>query len=128
MKNNKKTIIIIAIVVAVVAYLVWKNRKGSDDPGETTSTSSGMSVKSILSSIGASATVKSYVNNIVAKINKNAVWKQKILDQAAAEDITFNQAAVLNALWLMYDNKDEAGNHKLSWSEFDKLCNKVRDL
>ena len=122
MKLSKKTILIIAIVVAVVAYLVWRKRQNSDDIEAPASTSTSMSVKSILASIGADSTVKSYVNSVVTSIANNAEWKQKIINQANAEGITYEQAAVLNALWLMYDK------NKLDWASFDKLTSKVRDL
>ena len=121
MKITKKTILIIAIIVAVVAYLWWKKRQADTVTGELPA-SPDMSVKGILTAIGADSTVKTYVTSMVPKIAANAEWKAKVASQAEAEDITYNQAAVLNALWLMYENK------KLDWASFDKLTSKVRDL
>ena len=121
MKITKKTILIIAIIVAVVAYLWWKRRQADTVTGEPLA-SHDMSVKGILTAIGADATVKTYVLSIVPKIAANAEWKAKVSSKAEAEDITYNQAAVLVALWQMYDN------NKLDWASFDKLVEKVYDL
>lgn len=128
MNISKKTLIIIAIVVVIVGFLVWKHMRDNQDPDTATSTSSSKSVDEILTAIGAESNVKSYVRSVVHKINASSAWKQDVIGKAKNNGLTFNQQAVLEALWVMYKDQDAEGNPKISWSVMDRLAEKVRNL
>ena len=52
----------------------------------------------------------------------------EVIGKAENNGLTFNQQAVLEALWVMYKDQDAEGNPKISWSVMDRLAEKVRNL
>lgn len=110
MKIEKKHIII-AIVVAVVAYLLWKrSRSVVTDGSSGTGTSSKTTVDGVLAAAGASADLKRYVRNIEKAIEKDPKWKQSVMDKAADNGYTYAQQVVLEAIWMKYT--DNEGHYK----------------
>ena len=110
MKIEKKHIII-AIVVAVVAYLLWKRSKSVVTDGATgTVASPKTTVDGVLAAAGANSELKRYARNIERSIEKDPKWKQSIMDKAADNGYTYAQQVVLEAIWLKYT--DNEGHYK----------------
>lgn len=115
MKIEKKHIII-AIVVAVVAYLLWKRSKSET---EGTGTGTGKTTKSdidaILDAAGAKAALKQYVRNFALSVDKDPKWKQDIMDKADNNDRTYAQQLVLEAIWTKYTDSDGHYTENTPW-------------
>ena len=111
MKIEKKHIII-AIVVAVVAYFLWKRYKNSqaDDTAEKTVPVTS-DVNAILKAIGASDSQKDKIREIVRKINASTDWKRSLEEKAEEEGLTYEQEAVVAAIWTVYMVKGEDGEY-----------------
>ena len=110
MKIEKKHIII-AIVVAVVAYLLWKRSKSVETDGSSgTGASPKTTVDGVLAAAGASSELKRYARNIERSIEKDPKWKQSIMDKADDNGYTYAQQVVLEAIWLKYT--DNEGHYK----------------
>lgn len=121
MKIEKKHIII-AIVVAVVAYLLWKRSKSET---EGTGTGTGAPTKSdldvILDAAGANSALKQYVRNFAQSVEKNPKWKQDIMDKASDNGYTYAQQLVLDAFWTKYHNEDGSWKDSTPWSVYANL-------
>lgn len=111
MKIEKKHIII-AIVVAVVAYLLWKRSRSVAPDGYSAGTvaSPKTTVDGVLAAAGANSDLKRYARNIERSIEKDPKWKQSIMDKAADNGYTYAQQVVLEAIWLKYT--DNEGHYK----------------
>lgn len=110
MKIERKHIII-AIVVAVVAYLLWKRSKSMETEGSSgTVASPKTTVDGVLAAAGANSELKRYARNIERSIEKDPKWKQSVMDKADDNGYTYAQQVVLEAIWLKYT--DSEGNFK----------------
>ena len=120
---EKKHIIIIAIVLAVVAYLLWKRHKSSETGGDTGGPEKS-ELDAILDEVGASASLKSYVRSIAKSIEKDPKWKQSIKDKADDNGYTYAQQVVLDAIYMKYTDSEGNWKEKTPWG----LIGKVKDL
>ena len=115
MKIEKKHIII-AIVVAVVAYLLWKRSRSVETDGSSgTGASQKTTVDGVLAAAGASSELKRYARNIERSIEKDPKWKQSIMDQADDYGYTYAQQVVLAAIWMKYRNEDGTWKDDTPW-------------
>lgn len=115
MKIEKKHIII-AIVVAVVAYLLWKrSRSVVTDGSSGTGASPKTTVDGVLAASGANSELKRYARNIERSIEKDPKWKQSVMDKAADNGYTYAQQVVLDAIWLKYRNEDGTWKDDTPW-------------
>lgn len=115
MKIEKKHIII-AIVVAVVAYLLWKRSRSVEIDGSSgTGASPKTTVDGVLAAAGANSELKRYARNIERSIEKDPKWKQSVMDQADDNGYTYAQQVVLSAIWLKYRNEDGTWKDDTPW-------------
>lgn len=127
MKLSKKTIIIL-IVVAVAAFLVWKKRKDasgtSDGSGSDSSGSSAdVSLEYILTHIEFTSAERKKIEAVRKSMESNNIWRQQTAAKANNSGISFDQQMVCEALWLLYNN-DKA----ISSTRCYELCQKVKKL
>lgn len=116
MKIEKKHIIIVAIVVAVVAYLLWKrSRSVVADGSSGTGASQKTTVDGVLAAAGANSELKRYARNIERSIEKNPKWKQSIMDKADDNGYTYAQQVVIEAFWMKYRNEDGTWKDDTPW-------------
>ena len=133
MKLNKKTIII-AIVVAVVAFLLWKRMKAKSAVGvETEETVSNgtntSSIDSILSAIGATSSEIANVRRTASAIDASPSWTERVVAKAKKNGITFQQQVVCEAIWMLYHpNGSWIAANGQSADRGGKLTNKVLAL
>ena len=115
MKIEKKHIII-AIVVAVVAYLLWKrSRSVAPDGSSGTGTSPKTTVDGVLAASGANSELKRYARNIERSIEKDPKWKQSVMDKADDNGYTYAQQVVLEAIWLKYTDNEGHFKEDTPW-------------
>lgn len=115
MKIEKKHIII-AIVVAVVAYLLWKrSRSVVTDGSSGTGASPKTTVDGVLAAAGASSELKRYARNIERSIEKDPKWKQSVMDKADDNGYTYAQQVVIEAIWMKYRNEDGTWKDDTPW-------------
>lgn len=115
MKIEKKHIII-AIVVAVVAYLLWKRSSFVVTDGSSgTGASQKTTVDGVLAAAGANSELKRYARNIERSIEKDPKWKQSIMDQADNNGYTYAQQVVLAAIWLKYTDNEGHWKDDTPW-------------
>lgn len=113
---EKKHIIIIAIVVTVVAYLLWKrSRSVVTDGSSGTGASPKTTVDGVLAASGANSELKRYARNIERSIEKDPKWKQSIMDQADDNGYTYAQQVVLAAIWLKYTDNEGHWKEGTPW-------------
>lgn len=129
---NKKTIII-AIVVAVAVYLLWKkglfskdapnNASYVDDPSVTDPTS----LDYILSHIDFNDTVRDMIKTLLNKTKVDKTYYQKIMAKAKENHYSFDQQLVLDAIWYVYhtDNGwiEVNGSTNYGWRLQQKVLN-----
>lgn len=135
MKIEKKHIII-AIVVAVAAWLLWKRRSSADEvTASGSSTVSGAdSLDYILSHVtGLSTEEKIKIRQLYRQAEANAEIKQSIIDAAYDHGRTYAQQVVGTALWNMYTtggnwNATEGGDGNVTWSHVNKIMQQVDAL
>lgn len=109
MKLNKKTIIIL-IVVAVVAYLLWKRSKatGVTDSGSNTPVDDPTSLDYILENVNFTSTERAKILALKKKVDTNVSYRQNIQDKADAKGRSFDQQLVLDAIWILYNPTNNA--------------------
>ena len=103
MKMNKKTIIIL-IVVAVAAYLVWKKRK-EGKAVSTTDTGTGAlpgSLEYILANVPFTNKEIRKINATMARVNASTVAREEMQAKASRNGNTFDEQVVIDAIWLLY--------------------------
>lgn len=123
MKIEKKHIII-AIVVAVVAYLLWKrSRSVATDGSSGTGASPKTTVEGVLAAAGANSELKRYARNLERSIEKNPNWKQSVMDKAADNGYTYAQQVVLEAIWMKYTNEDGTWKDGAPWGVIEAAEN-----
>lgn len=131
MKITKKNIII-AAVVAVVAYLLWKRMKGSTTVvtvGESlTAEPDHTTLDYILTHISFTNEERKKIDSLLKATQTSNLTKQQIQAKANERGISFDQQLVLDAIWLLYhpDNEWESVNNdpQYGW----KLQQKVLSL
>ena len=131
MKIEKKTIVII-VIVAVAAFLLWKRYKGNraqaSDVGtsadtDTTGTSGNVSLDYILTHINFNTEERKKIEEVRNSIENSTMWHQSVEAQAYQNGISFDQQLVCSALWLLY-NKNGKWINDRGWrlsSETKKL-------
>ena len=126
MKISKKTIIII-IVAAVAAYLVWKKTRGSgSDAAEEVSVGSDTDTKSldyILSHIAFNSAERNKIESLRQAAETSAITRQNIQAKAYNNGYSFDQQLVLEALWNLY-HKNNSWTDDRGW----KLSKQVQAL
>lgn len=135
MKIEKKHIII-AIVVAVAAYLVWKKRKGQTEAGNTSSAVYADSVDSIIAASGMTSSDAAKVRSFVQGIEASAVKKEQMEQKAISRGFTYAQMLVLDGLWTIYckmDNgtsvfKDEYADNATVKSYYWRVAKAIKSL
>lgn len=112
----EKKHIIIAIVVAVAVYLLWKRSRSVETGGSSgTGASQKTTVEGVLAAAGANSELKRYARNIERSIEKDPKWKQSIMDQADDNGYTYAQQVVLSAIWMKYRNEDGTWKEGTPW-------------
>lgn len=123
MKIEKKHIII-AIVVAVAVYLLWKRGvfakgtdPGDDGTGGSSTTSSPASLDYILTHVNFNGTERERINAVYNRAMTDKSYQQSIQAEANAKGYSFDQMVVLKALWALYHpaNADEPWTNDRGW-------------
>ena len=135
MNAKTKKIIIVAVVVAVAAYLLWKRGKGNDidrygtaggdisEPAEPVLTEEQIIAR--LTSCPAGH--KKYLRSEVAKINANDAWKRSVQEKASNNGTTYPKQCVMDASWLVYRTGDNA-NAGWAADMHNKICAEVQAM
>lgn len=117
MKISKKTIIIV-VIVAVVAYVLWKRRKGSGSVTvEEVEVSGGLDPHNLEDCMTAAFGNDKYadvfrkqVRNVEADANRMQTYKDTIMARAAENGFTYEQQLVLQGSYQECYRKGEDGN------------------
>ena len=136
MDKKIKTIIIIAVVVAVAAYLFWKRGKGNaavkggtaggDD--DTVPTTNELTEDQIIARLtSCPADNKKYLRSEVAKINANDAWKRSVQEKASNNGTTYPKQCVMDASWVVYRT---GANATEGWAKYihEKICAEVQAM
>ena len=136
MDKKIKTIIIIAVVVAVAAYLFWKRGKGNaavkggtaggDD--DTVPTTNELTEDQIIARLtSCPADNKKYLRSEVAKINANDAWKRSVQEKASNNGTTYPKQGVMDASWVVYRT---GANATEGWAKYihEKICAEVQAM
>ena len=131
MKIDKKTIIII-LVVAVVAYLLWKKSKenatqnSSDVP--TTAPSDPTSLNYILTHVSFTERERNAIESKHKAADASEITYQSIMAKANENKISFDQQLVLDAIWSLYTQDGHwiagpDGSTSYGWNLQQKVLN-----
>ena len=101
MKIEKKHIII-AIVVAVAAWLLWKNHKGRVVYTSTAPGSGDGSIEDIIAASGMTDADARFVRQFASRIEANLSSKAEMETKALNRGYTYEQMVVLDGLWTKY--------------------------
>ena len=103
MKIEKKHIII-AIVVAVAVYFIWRRKKQAAD--ETVSVGNETvkedAVERVISASGMTTTDAAYVRQLRTKIEASPTWMERIQKKALERGLSYEQMLVLDSIWVKY--------------------------
>jgi hypothetical protein len=126
MKISKKTIIIV-IIVAVVAYVLWKKFKGSGSATVEAVEASGPTSR--LEQLIAGAELNAMEAELVRKFNPTGSYKEWIINDALAKGIDYESALLLNCLWNRYRNSDNTAFQSDAFkSRYVTIYNKVKAM
>ena len=110
MKITKKTIIII-VVVAVAAWLLWKRmkEKGTASMGDIALTSEPdtTSLNYILTHVDFTSTERKKIEALRKAAEASEMTYQQILAKANAKGRSYDQQLVLDAIWMLYTDNGE---------------------
>lgn len=110
MKITKKTIIIV-VVVAVAAWLLWKNmkEKGTASMGDAllTAEPDTTSLNYILTHVNFTSTERKKIEALRKAAEASEMTYQSILAKANANGRSYDQQLVLDAIWLLYTQDSE---------------------
>ena len=115
MNISKKTLIIIAIVVAVAAYLLWKRKKGEGTA--ETGTSQQPAAQSRLEELITLAGLTSAEAELVRKFKPSGSYKEWIEIDAMGKGIDYESGLLLNCLWNRYRNADNTAFQSEAFSD-----------
>lgn len=112
MEKEKKVYIIIAIVVAVAVYLLWKRgvfAKGIDPGGNggSPTASSPSSLDYILTHVTFNGAERERISAVYSRAMTDKSYQQSIQAEANAKGYSFDQMVVLKALWALYHPGDQ---------------------
>lgn len=107
MKISKKTLIIILVVVAVAAWLLWKrgaSRDGSDQGGTSPSTAEPdhTTLDYILSHITFNADERTKIEAYRQACAASNTKRQDVQAKAYRNNLSFDQQLVCEALWTLH--------------------------
>ena len=110
MKIEKKHIIILAIVGAVVAYLLWKRGvfkgvtkvTGTGDDTDTGDADSPSSLDYILEHIAFTSAERAKINEVYNHAMSDKTYYQSLVAKANEKGYSFGQMVVLAAIWKLY--------------------------
>lgn len=123
MKIEKKHIII-AIVVAVAVYLLWKRGvfakdtgTGDDGTGGSPTASSPASLDYILTHVTFNGAERERINSVYNRAMTDKSYQQWIQAEANAKGYSFDQMVVLKVLWALYHpaNASEPWTNDRGW-------------
>lgn len=125
MKINKKTIIIL-IIVAVAAYLVWKRMK---DKGievadvSLTASPDKTSLNYILTHVDFNATERQKIEKLRQAAEASEMTYQTILAKANAKGTSYDQQLVLEAIWSLYNPTNSQWTSDRGWKLQQQVLN-----
>lgn len=135
MDEETKKIIIVAVVVAVAAYLLWKRGKGNaavkggtaggdiSEPAEPVLTEDQIIAR--LTSCPAGH--KKYLTQNVAAINSSPMYVAEVQRKATDAGTTYPKQCVMDASWLVYRTGDNA-NAGWAADMHNKICAEVQAM
>lgn len=105
MKIEKKHVIVL-IIVAFVLFVLWKRGVfNKDSTGNSTETpKSNLDLDYILSHVAFTGTERNRIRKIYKGILAKLSWRELISSKSIENGTSFDQQAVLDALWLLYDD------------------------
>lgn len=106
MKIEKKHIII-ALVVAVAAWLLWKKGVFSKAIADATGIAASPidpadSLEGVIAASGMTTAEARFVRDMEKAVEKSLTWKASIEDKAKDRGLTYYQMLALDAMWQMY--------------------------
>ena len=124
MKAKQKKLIIVAVVVAVALYFIWKNSKaakdgGSNDTGGSTgggTAGTRLDPSNLEDCITAGELTTSEADKVRQKYRdyqSYAVGRQQIIDKAKVNGLTYEQQLVCEVIYVMYHTYNAADG---TWS------------
>lgn len=131
MKISKKTIII-AIVAAVAAYLLWKKGKEGNvaSLGDATLTAAPdtTSLNYILTHVSFTADERKKIEALRKAAEASEMTYQGIVAKANANGLSYDQQLVLDAIWLLYTQDGQwktgpDGTSSYGWNLQQKVLN-----
>lgn len=132
MKISKKTIIIILIVVAVAAWLLWKRKGTSPKEGDASSDAPSGPVPGTLdyylANIAFTTAERNKILAVKDAVADSVTWREQLKAKANANGYTLDQQIVLDAIWLLY-HPNEAwiagpnGSTSYGWNLQQKVIN-----
>lgn len=124
MKISKKTLIIIAIVVAVAAYLLWRRKK--DEGTAETGTSQQPAAQSRLEELITLAGLTSAEAELVRNFKPSGSYKEWIEIDAMNRGLDYESGLLLNCMWNRYRNADNTAFQSEAFSDrYHKIYEKV---
>jgi len=100
MTKKEKIIIIVAVVLAVAAWLLW--RKKSSVPTVVADAPQPSRLDQLIEGAG----LNSMEADLVRNFNPTGSYKEWIINDALAKGIDYESACLLNCLWNRYRNSD----------------------
>lgn len=100
MTKKEKIIIIVAVVLALAAWLLW--RKKSSVPTVVADAPQPSRLDQLIEGAG----LNSMEADLVRKFNPTGAYKEWIINDALSKGIDYESACLLNCLWNRYRNSD----------------------
>ncbi|MCR5040056.1 MAG: hypothetical protein K6A94_12075 [Bacteroidales bacterium] len=123
MNPKTKKIIIIAIVAAVVGYLLWKRSKQTgSSTTDAPASGSGLDkydVDDVIKAAGITGTKATLVRKEANYLNSTLNWRSGIEEKAQQKGRTYEQQLVIEALYAYHYKKADA-DWKISSDQFKK--------
>lgn len=126
MKITKKTIII-ALVVAVAAWLLWKRMKGKGAASigdvALTSAPDTTSLNYILTHIDFNEAERKKIESLRKAAEASEMTYQTILAKANAKGRSYDQQLVCEAIWMLYNPNNNGWTNDRGWKLSEKVLN-----
>lgn len=101
MTRKKKIIIIVAVVLALAAWLLWR-KKSASVPTVVADAPQPSRLDQLIEGAG----LTSLEADLVRRFNPTGTYKEWIINNALSQGVDYESAVLLNCLWNHYRNSD----------------------